>query len=86
MMLGRGVEGRSTAFLIKLADHYRTAGRAFLAEDLLRQQVRAGRRDLAVRLAEHWVEFGDWRSARELLSPHSPDKAPIFGALAPSSP
>lgn len=75
MMHERGVEGRSTAFLVKLADHHRTAGRAFLAEDFLRQQVRLGRRDLSVRLAEHWIEFGDWRSARELLRTLPPEEA-----------
>lgn len=67
MMRERYADGRSTAFLTKLADHYRTAGQAFLAEDFLRQQVQRGRRDLSIRLAEHWVEFGYWRSARELL-------------------
>jgi Sulfotransferase family len=74
MMRERGVEGRSTAFLVKLADHYRTAGRAFLAEDFLREQVRRGRRDLSVRLAEHWAEFGDWRSARDLLRGLPPEE------------
>ncbi len=67
MMREHYADGRSTAFLTKLADHYRTAGQAFLAEDFLRQQVRRGRRDVSIRLAEHWVEFGCWRSARELL-------------------
>ncbi len=67
MMRQRSLEHRSAAFLIKLADHYRTSGQGFLAEDFLRGLVRRGRNDLVLRLAEHWFESQDWRSARELL-------------------
>lgn len=67
MMHERASERRSTPYLIKLADHYRTAGRAFLAEDVLRDQIRRGRNDLVLRLAEHWVEWEDWASGRTLL-------------------
>jgi Sulfotransferase family len=58
---------RSKAFLIKLADHYRTSGQAFLSEDALRGLIRRGRNDLVLRLAELWAEWDDWPSARAAL-------------------
>lgn len=67
MMHERASASRSSAFLIKLADHYRTSGQAFLAEDVLRGLVRRGRNDLVLRLAELWVEWDDWQSARAVL-------------------
>ena len=70
-------ERRSTAFVIKLADHYRTEGHAFLTEDLLAGLIRQGRRDLMIRLSEHWVEFHDWCSARGLLRQVAPQQMPV---------
>jgi hypothetical protein len=65
---------RSTAFLIKLADHYWTGGRAWMAEAVLTGVMRRGRTDVMLRLADHWVETKDWRSARDLLRQFSPDQ------------
>ncbi len=68
----RASDRRSAAFLIKLADHYRSSGQPFCAEDMLRDMISHGRRDLMLRLAEHWFEQRDWRSARELLQRLAP--------------
>jgi hypothetical protein len=74
LMRERCSEQRSQAFLVKLADHYRTGGQAFLTEACLRDFIRRGRKDLRIRLAEHWVEMQDWRSARALLAEPTPDE------------
>lgn len=65
---------RSTAFIRKLADFQRDDGCAFLAEATLSSAVRRGHAELALRLAEHFVEFNDWRSARETLEGMPPSR------------
>ena len=81
MMHERASERRSTDFLVKLADHYRTAGQAFLAEDVLRGLIRRGRHDLVVRLAELWVEWDDWRSAWEVLGSLRPEHKSAYSSF-----
>jgi hypothetical protein len=81
LMQERASAARSSEFLIKLADHYRTGGRAFLAEDALRGLIRSGRHDLVVRLAELWVEWDDWASARSLLATLPPEHETAYGSF-----
>jgi Sulfotransferase family len=80
MMHARASDSRSSSFLIKLADHYRTSGQAFLAEDALRGLIRRGRDDLLVRLAELWIEWDDWPSARAVLQSLPGDRRSAYSS------
>ena len=74
MMRERCSIDRSAPFIVKLVDHHRTEGHAFLAEELLCDFIARGRRDLMIRLAELWFEFRNWPSVRELLWRLTPDQ------------
>jgi len=78
MMQQRASDRRSTGFLVKLADHYWARGQAFLAEDVLRDMIGRGRRDLMLRLGEHWFQQRNWRSARDLLQQLTPDQTTAY--------
>ncbi|MFL5285424.1 MAG: hypothetical protein ACJ8AW_31710, partial [Rhodopila sp.] len=80
LMQERAREHRSTAFFIKLADHYVVSGQAYLAEDMLRDLVGRGRMDLMIRWAELWFELREWRSARSLLKQLPGDQMTAYTA------